>query len=228
MEFLFDSANLADLVKYSAIFPVTGVTSNPSILKAEGDVDLFEHMRSVRNIIGMEKTLHIQVVAEKAEGIIEEAHAILENVDRKVFIKIPVTEEGLKAIHVLKGEGVGITATAIYTMIQGFMAIAAEADYVALYCNRMANLDIDFRNTTRVFRKMIDENGSHSKILAASFHSMEQVNDSLLSGAHAVTVQPSLLHAAFGAGFIKQAVDMFHKDWVEVHGAVGICDLKED
>jgi TalC/MipB family fructose-6-phosphate aldolase len=196
MEFLFDSANLQDLEKYSKIFPITGVTSNPSILKAEGEVDLFEHMRSVRKIIGMERTLHIQVVAEGAQGIVEEAHTILKNVDDKVYIKIPVTEEGLKAMHVLKAEGIGITATAIYTMIQGFMSIATGADFIALYCNRMANLDIDFRHTTSVFRKMIDGNGSKSKILAASFHSMEQVNDALLSGAHAVTVQPSLLHSA--------------------------------
>ena len=77
MEFLFDSANLEAIEKYSAYFPITGVTSNPSILKAEGKIDLFSHMRKIRQIIGPEKTLHMQVIAEDCEGILKEARAIL-------------------------------------------------------------------------------------------------------------------------------------------------------
>lgn len=227
MEFLFDSANLENLKKYSCIYPITGVTSNPSILKAEGNVPLFDHMRKVREIIGVNKTLHIQVTAPNAEGMIAEAHTLLKNVDDKVFIKVPTNEEGLKAMRFLKAEGVGITATAIYNKIQGFTAIAVGADFIAPYCNRMADLDIDFRDTISAFRQMIDCNGSDTKILAASFHSMEQVNDALLAGAHAVTVQPGLLHNAFGAGCIRQAVEGFHQDWTAVRGNVTICDLEE-
>lgn len=77
MEFLFDSANLEAIQTYSACFPITGVTSNPSILKAEGKIDLFEHMRKIRQIIGPDKTLHMQVIAEDCEGMLKEAHAIL-------------------------------------------------------------------------------------------------------------------------------------------------------
>lgn len=226
MEFLFDSANLEELKKYSEIFPITGVTSNPSILKAEGNVNLFDHMREVRKIISMDKTLHIQVVAEDVQGILNEAHAILNHVDEKVYIKIPTNEAGLNAMSILKKEGVGVTATAIYTKIQGFMAIAAGVDFIAPYCNRMANMDVDFRSTISAFRQMIDENGAGTKILAASFRSIEQVNDALEAGAHTVTVQPSLLHSAFGNSCIQHAVDMFHEDWVAVRGEVGICDLK--
>ncbi len=225
MEFLLDSANLEDLKKYSAVYPITGVTSNPSILKAEGNVPLFEHMRKVREIIGMNRTLHIQVTAPDADGMITEAHAVLKNVDGKVFIKVPANEEGLKAMRSLKAEGVGITATAIYNKIQGFMAIAIGADFIAPYCNRMADLDIDFRDTISAFRQMIDGSSSATKILAASFHSMEQVNDALLAGAHAVTIQPGLLHSAFGADCIRQAVEGFYQDWVAVRGNVTICDL---
>lgn len=225
MEFMFDSANLEDLRKYSAIYPITGVTSNPSILKSEGNVPFFAHMREIRKIIGTERTLHIQVLAEDADGIIAEAHKILAEVDRDVFIKIPTNEEGLKAMRSLKAEGVGITATAIYNKIQGFMAIAAGADFIAPYCNRMAAMDIDFRTVIAGFRQMIDENGASTKILAASFHCMEQVNDALLAGAHIATVPPALLHNAFGAAAIGQAVSDFHNDWVSVRGECGICDL---
>ncbi len=95
MELLFDTANLDEIKKYSQYYPITGVTSNPTILKSEGKINFFEHLREIRNIIGSDKTLHVQVIAERAEDIIEEANAILNNVDDKVYIKIPTTEEGL-------------------------------------------------------------------------------------------------------------------------------------
>lgn len=226
MEFLFDSANLEEIKKYAEIFPITGITSNPSILKAEGRIELFPHLKKIRGIIGADKTLHVQVIAENYEGILKEADTILQKVDDKVFIKIPVTEEGLKAIRVLKTRGVGVTATAIYSKIQGFMAIAAGADFIAPYYNRMENLDIDPCHTIAAFRQMIDENGASTKILAASFKNIAQVNAALLAGAHTVTIQPLLLHEAFGMAAVKKAVDDFHTDWVKIQGEVSISDLK--
>lgn len=159
--------------------------------------------------------------------MVQEAHAILKNVDDQVYIKVPTTEEGLKAIRALKAENVNITATAIYTKIQGFMAIAAGADFIAPYYNRMENLDIDSSSTVKVFREMIDKNESSTKILAASFKNTAQVISALLAGAHAVTVQPNLLHEAFGAAAIKKAVDDFHADWIKTQGEVSIADLRQ-
>ena len=130
MELLFDTANLEEIKMYSQYYPITGVTSNPSILKAEGNVDLYGTLREIRKVIGMEKSLHVQVLAEDADGMLKEAEAVLKNVDDKVFIKIPATEEGLKAMMLLKSKGIGVTATAIYTEIQGFMAIMAGADFI--------------------------------------------------------------------------------------------------
>ena len=225
MECLLDSANLEAIQTYSACFPITGVTSNPSILKAEGKIDLFEHMRKIRQIIGPDKTLHMQVIAEDCEGMLKEAHAILKNVDDAVYIKIPTTEEGLKAMRALKAEGVHVTATAIYSKIQGFMAIACGADFIAPYYNRMETLDIDSCDTIAAFRQMIDEDDSNTKILAASFKSIAQVTNALLAGAHTATLQPALLHDAFGMAAIKKAVDDFHADWVNIHGDVSITDL---
>ena len=227
MEYMFDSANLEDLKKCAAIYPITGVTSNPSILKAEGDVPFFAQMRTIRELIGEDKSLHVQVTADTAQDMVAEAHKILHEVDDKVFIKVPVNEEGLLAIRELKAEGVGITATAIYTKVQGFMAIAAGVDFIAPYCNRMAELDIDFRKSIVAFRNAIDEQRSATKILSASFHCMEQVNDAFAAGAHVATVQPSLLHKAFGAGCIAQALFDFKRDWEAVRGPVSICDLSE-
>ena len=83
MEFLLDTANLAEIKKYVAIAPIAGVTSNPTIVKKEGQIDFFNHMKAIRDIIGLDKTLHVQVVAQDVAGIVADAHAILANIDKE-------------------------------------------------------------------------------------------------------------------------------------------------
>lgn len=225
MEFLFDTASLQEIETYQNYFPITGITSNPSIIKKEGKLDFFSHFRAVRSILGPDKTLHIQVLSADYEGILKDAKAILRHVDDRVYIKIPTTEAGLQAMQTLKKQGIGITATAIYTKIQGLMAITAGADFIAPYCNRMENMDIDFRETISVFRAMIDKNKAESKILAASFKNMAQICDALSAGAHTVTVPPALLHEAFQMPAIGKAVNDFRKDWVQSQGDTELYSL---
>ena len=228
MAFLLDTANLKDIERYSNYYPIIGVTTNPSIIKKEGKIDFFSHMKEIRSIIGKEKSLHIQVVASDTAGMLADAYTILDKIDPKAYIKVPATEEGLRAMMTLKKEGVGVTATAIYTKIQGYMAIQAGADYIAAYRNRMESLDINFGEAITGFRKMIDDNHLKSKILAASFKNISQVNLAFSAGAHTATVPPELLHKAFQMAMVEQAVDDFESDWKEIYGNKTIVDLAEE
>lgn len=225
MEYLLDTANLAEIRRGCSYFPITGVTSNPSIIKAEGKIDLFSHFCEIRRIIGDGRTLHMQTVAKDCEGMLADAEAILRNVDQKVYIKVPTTEEGLKAMHTLKARDVGVTATAIYSKAQGFLAIAAGADFIAPYFNRMENLDIDACDTIAAFASMIARSGSSTKILAASFKNIAQVNNAFLAGAQTATLAPSLLHEALGAACIQKAVDDFSADWKKIFGSKTPAEL---
>lgn len=225
MEFMVDNARIDEIEKAIDIFPIVGVTSNPTILRAAGDANLIQHMRDIRRLIGPERSLHIQVVAEDAEGMVKEANTLLGKIDDRVYIKIPTTEQGLKAMRLLKSRRVNVTATAIYLKIQGFMAIACGADYIAPYYNRMENLDMDPNSVIAAFREMINENRAETKILSASFKNMSQVVKSLEYGSHVATVQPAMLHGAFATPEIQKAVDDFHNDWVRLQGNVSISAL---
>ncbi len=226
MEIMFDTVNIDDIKHYGEIFPYTGVTSNPSIIKAEGKIDFFNHFKEIRELIGFDKTLHVQVTATTAELIIKEAEKIVKNIDKAVYIKIPVTEEGLKAIRYLKANGYRITATAVYTKLQGLMAIQCGADYIAPYFNRMENFDMDVEATTiSYFREAIESNNYKTKILAASFKNVAQVHKALSAGAHSITIQPNLLHNAMGMAEIDRAVESFNKDFKETMGVDSILDL---
>lgn len=225
MEFLFDTVSLKDIKTYGEIYPYTGVTSNPSIIKAEGEIDFFAHFKEIRKIIGRERSLHIQTLATDCDGILKEAEAILTNVDEGVYIKIPTSEAGLQAMQILKRQGVRITATAIYSIIQGFMAINAGADFIAPYYNRMENVDIDPDHTISAYVKTIETSAFETKIVAASFKNIAQVNKAIIAGAHTVTLQPALLHDVFGMAAIRKAVDDFAADWQATFGDVSILDL---
>lgn len=102
MEFIVDTVNLEEIKEAVEYMPIVGVTSNPSIVKATSPENFFEHMREIRNIIGKERSLHIQVTAKDCDGMVKEAHRILSEIDDQVYIKIPVSYEGVKAIKVLK------------------------------------------------------------------------------------------------------------------------------
>ena len=213
MEIMFDTANLAEIERMAQIYPFTGVTSNPTILKAAGKVDFFPHFRAIRRVIGAERSLHIQVVARTADGMVTDAHRILEGVDPGVYIKIPVNEAGLQAIKRLKGEGIRVTGTAIYSITQSLLAIAAGVDYLAPYYNRMEAIDIDAPETIRTIADAIAAAGAPTRILAASFKNVAQVTRCLRAGAHSVTLAPNLLRYAVAGAHISAAVDRFTRDW---------------
>lgn len=219
MEILFDTANLADIEALTPYYPVSGVTTNPTIIKAEGRIDFYNHFLRIREIIGTGRTLHIQVLAQTADGIVADAHRLLDQVDDQVFVKIPTTEQGIRAMRLLKDEGIGVTATAIYSKTQGMLAIAAGADYIAPYFNRMESLDIDTSATIKSLAKFIDRHGASCKIMAASFKNVAQVSAAFEAGAAAVTLPPALLRASLAAPDVTQAVKAFADDWYETFGS---------
>lgn len=225
MKYLFDTANIELIEKYANKLPIVGITTNPSIIKKEGKIDFFAHFAKIREIIGKEKSLHIQVTTNTEEEIICEAYTICDRIDKDVYIKIPVTVEGLAAIKTLKKDNFNITATAIYTKMQGFLAMEAGADFIAPYYNRMQNLDINSDETISSFAQAIARYGYSTRILAASFKNMGQVNRAIECGAQSVTLGPEIMLDAFKMPSIAKAVEDFHTDWVKTIGDISIDKL---
>ncbi|MEE0452354.1 fructose-6-phosphate aldolase [Peptacetobacter sp.] len=226
MEFIVDTVNLEEIKDAVEHMPIVGVTSNPSIVKQTNPENFFEHMRKIREIIGMERSLHVQVISKNSDEMVAEAHRILKEIDDQVYIKVPVSYEGIKAIKVLKAEGVKVTATAVYDLMQAYMALAAEADYIAPYVNRIGNLGADPMDLISNLSDRIAVDGYNTKIVAASFKGVQQVRDSFNYGAHAITAPVAVLKQIFANPNIEKAVDDFNKDWYAMYGEnVGICEL---
>ena len=218
MEFMIDSLNIAEIKKWAQILPLAGITSNPTIAKKEGAIDFFAQAKTVRQIIGPAPSIRVQVVASDYEGIIADAHKLKEQLGGNLYIKVPVTIAGLKAIKQLKQEGFQITATAIYTSLQGLLALEAGADYLAPYYNRMENLNTNPLEVIDQLALAIERKHSQAKILAASFKNVGQVTSALARGAQAVTASPAIYEAGFANPAIAKAVADFANDWQATQG----------
>lgn len=225
MKYLIDSANLDEIRALSEYLPIAGVTSNPSIVKKEGSVPFFAHMREIRSIIGKLRPLHIQVTATDYDGMMRDAEAVFHHVDEKVFIKVPVDFEGVKVIKALRRQGANVTATAVYGMDQAFMALEAGADCIAPYYNRMEALGVDAASVIGNIAGIIAHYGYETEILAASFKQPAQIDRAILAGAHSVTVAPDVLRGIFAKQVVADAVQAFSDDWTGLYGGKTLAEL---
>ena len=199
MEFIIDTVDLKEIEEAVEYLPISGVTSNPSIVKATSPENFFDHMRKIREMIGMENSLHIQVTGLDCETMVKEAKRIVKEIDDLVYIKVPVSYEGIKAIKELKARGINVTATAVYDLMQAYMALEAGADYIAPYVNRIGNLGSDPFELIHELSSRIEVDG---------------------------TAPVAVLNQIFKNPNIEKAVADFNNDWYAMYGeGKGICDL---
>ncbi len=217
MMYLLDTADLSAIQRAKDLYPVIGVTTNPSIIAKEKK-GFLEIVNGIRETIGDESLLHVQTLGSTATEIIWEAEYLREKIKGKLYIKIPVTAEGIKAIRILKEQGYDVTATAIITAQQALMASVAGADFLAPYVNRIDNIGGNGVGVVRDMVELMKIHGLKSKVLAASFKNVQQVHEVSKVGAHSITVSPELMDALIAHPITNSSVEQFSRDWQNVYG----------
>ncbi|TGY63042.1 fructose-6-phosphate aldolase [Muricaecibacterium torontonense] len=216
MELILDTADLEAIRELNDLYAVDGVTTNPTIITKSGKS--FEEIRDgLMEILSPEQKLFIQVVATDFGGIMAEARYICSLRPENTYVKIPVTRDGMRAIKACKAEGMGVLATAIYSASQGFMAAKNGADYLAPYVNRMCNLGDGVGEVVRL-QAMLEQAKLPTKILAASFKNVEQVNELLENGIEAVTIPVDVAFNMLDIPSTPMAVDDFTRNWEAAYG----------
>lgn len=217
MLMLLDTANIGEIKRQYDLLPVAGVTTNPTIIAKE-KTNFLGLLKEIRSVIGTSAMLHVQAVSRKAESMAEEAQYLNEKIGGNLYVKIPVIPEGIKAMKLLKSQGIKTTATVIYTPQQALMAAMAGAEFVAPYVNRLDNVCSD---GTRVVGEIVELFRQHSisaKVLAASFKNVEQVHKASLCGSHAITASPDIIDLLLKYPLTDSSVDQFISDWEGVYG----------
>lgn len=218
MKFIIDDADIAKIKEIYSVFPVDGVTTNPSIL-AKSQQNPFVVLRKIREFIGAGAELHVQVVATDVVGMLADARRIQKELGEQTFIKVPVTREGLKAIKALSKQGANITATAIYTAMQAYLAGKAGAHYTAPYVNRIDNLGADGVQAAKDMHDIFRKNNLKTEVLAASFKNSQQVLELCKYGIGAATIAPDVIEGLIKNDSVSMAVKAFTEEFEALCGA---------
>lgn len=224
MLYIIDTAHVDEIKRCAEFYPIAGVTTNPTIISKE-HTDFGPLVKTIRDIIGPDKMLHIQTTSSKTEDIVKEAEELKDFVGGDFYLKIPVSPEGLKATMLLKKKGIKVTMTAIFTQQQALISALAGADFVAPYVNRLDNIVSDGVHVSGEIVELFNRYNLPTKVLAASFKNVEQVHKAALVGTHAVTINPELFEKLVYHPLTYYAVDDFCKDWESVYGDKKILDL---
>ena len=217
MKLIIDDAHISEIKKLYEYYPVDGVTTNPTILAKSGRPP-YEVLKEIRQFIGREAELHVQVIARDASGMAEDAHRIAKELGEGTYVKIPSVEEGFKAMALLSKEGLRITATAIYTPLQAFLAAKAGASYAAPYINRIDNMGYNGVQVAKHIHDIFKNNGFKTEVLAASFKNSQQLLELAEYGVGASTASPEVIFNLAKNPAIDAAVEAFIKDF---EGLVG-------
>lgn len=217
MKLCIDDANVEKIRRIYDLYPVDGVSTNPSILARTGR-NPYEVLREIRSIVGEEGELFVQALSPDAAGIVAEAHKIVAELGKTTLTKIPCVPEGFKAMKLLKAEGLRFIGTAVYTPMQGFLAAKCGAEYVAPYVNRIDNMGFDGIQVSKDIHDAITRSGLDSGLLAASFKNSQQVLELVKYGVKAVTVAPDVIDGLVKNAAIDAAVAQFTQDFERLAG----------
>ncbi|MCY1152113.1 MAG: fructose-bisphosphate aldolase [Sphaerochaetaceae bacterium] len=210
---LLDSANLEEIKQALDYYPLLGITTNPTLLAKEiNDGDAISHLHQIKHLLNDNQQLHIQTTKQEAKEIEDEALRIYNVFGYNCYVKIPCTKEGIKAMVLLRNK-VKITATLIYTPMQGILATNAGAKYLAFYYNRMENNLIDPEKSFKILTNYIKKNEFSTSILAASFKNINQLSSALNFGADLITIPYNLLEQICKNPIIIDGELNFIKDW---------------
>lgn len=217
MKLIIDDADINSIRKLYEYYPVSGVTTNPSILMKAGR-NPYEVLKEIRSFIGKDGDLHVQTIAKDADGIILDARRIVSELGGNTFVKIPAIPEGFKAMKSLRKDGIRVTATAVYTPLQGYLAAECGAEYTAPYINRIDNMGYDGVAVAKEIHDIYKNNNYNTRVLAASFKNSQQVLELCKYGIAAVTASPSVIENFVKNAAIDSAVDTFLRDFENLTG----------
>ena len=204
MKFFLDTANIEEIKEINSWGVIEGVTTNPSLIAKEGRV-FEEVIDEISKII--DGPVSAEVVSTDADGMVKEGR-ILSKIKENVIIKIPMTEEGLKATSILSKENIKTNVTLIFSASQAILAARAGATYVSPFLGRLDDIGVSSKALIEEISTIFRNYNIETKIIAASIRNTTHIVDSMLAGADIATVPTKVMkqmvkHPLTDSGLIK-------------------------
>lgn len=212
MKIWLDTTNIELITAADSAGFLFGVTTNPALIAQSGK-SMKEVLRSLLDC--QDGPITAQVLDQTAEGMIEQGKKLYDFSDR-IIVKVPVTEQGLKAIHVLSHEQISVMATVVFEPHQALLAALAGAHYVAPY---VGQIDKNGKNPWDILKSMLtifQNNQIKTQILAASISTIEQVTKCAEIGIQHITLKDDTFKKLISTvSLTQERVDHFTSVWNE-------------
>src|ERR671911_447851 len=137
MKFFLDTANLNEIQEAAKLGIADGVTTNPSLIAKEGDVDFKEHIAAICKIVS--GPVSAEVTSEDTEGMVREGREYAA-IAKNVVVKCPLTRPGLTATHQLDSEGIKVNVTLCFSAAQAILAAKAGASFISPFLGRLDDI----------------------------------------------------------------------------------------
>jgi transaldolase len=209
MKFFIDTANIDEIKKANELGMVDGVTTNPTLVSKEGR----EFKGLIKEICDLvDGPVNAEVVSLDADGMVREAKELAKLADN-IVLKIPLIEEGLKAVKILTQEGIKINVTLCFSPIQALMAAKAGANYISPFVGRLD--DISYRGMELVEQiiTIYDSYGFETEVIVASVRNPIHVLDAALMGADIATIPYKVIQQLIKHPLTDIGLEKFLSDW---------------
>ncbi|MEC4847772.1 MAG: fructose-6-phosphate aldolase [Nitrosarchaeum sp.] len=222
MKIFLDSANLESIRKFNDMGLLDGITTNPSLMSKEGG-NPKDVMQEITKIIKGDVSL--EVVSTEYSEMIEEGKR-LRQYGNNVVVKVPMTSDGLKACKSLSSEGIPVNVTLVFSPNQALLAAKSGAKYVSPFIGRLDDIGQDGMKLIKDIKEIFDnyKDDFKTQILVASIRHPLHVIDAAKTGAHVVTLPPSVLDKMLQHPLTTIGLENFLSDWKKLKD--GNSDIK--
>ena len=216
MKFFIDTANVDEIRKANDMGIICGVTTNPSLIAKEGR-DFNEVIREITSIVDGAISGEVKATTTDAEGIIKEAREIAQ-IHPNMVVKIPMTDEGLKAVKVLSRDGIKTNVTLVFNATQALFAAKAGATYVSPFLGRLDDISTPGIDLIRTISDIFHIHGIETEIICASVRNPIHIVDCALAGADIATVPYKQNQQSNKHPLTHARIEKFKKDYIAVFG----------
>ncbi|MCH6268620.1 MULTISPECIES: fructose-6-phosphate aldolase [Neobacillus] len=210
MKFFIDTANLEEIREAHDLGLLAGVTTNPSLVAKEKGVSFHDRLKEITALVP--GSVSAEVIALDAEGMIKEGLE-LAAIAPNITVKVPMTPDGLKAVHAFSKKGIKTNVTLIFNANQALLAARAGATYVSPFLGRLDDIGQNGLDLISTIADIFAVHDIKTEIIAASIRHPLHVTEAALRGAHIATIPYKVLMGLTQHPLTDKGIEAFLKDW---------------
>lgn len=214
MKFFIDTANLDEIKEAGELGLIDGVTTNPSLVSKEGDVDFMDHIAKICEAV--EGDVSVEVTTTDPEEMFRQGLEYAK-IAPNVVVKCPLTLEGLKTTRKLREQDIKVNVTLCFSASQALLAAKAGATYISPFIGRLDDISQNGMQLIADIVKIYDNYSFATEVLAASIRHPMHIVEAALIGADVATMPLSVIKQLVKHPLTDKGQDAFLNDWKKVN-----------